>query len=382
MIKNNIKIAITLIAVLITVVISGGSVNAEDLTFDADTLVTIGSSNYVILNGSYATAPLIVDGAALTLTVTVPALKTFTFTSPSGHALANNQSIAQSCSADTNVITIVGLQTVVVTPNPSSIVCTISGAGVSTGSSSSSTTSVIDTTPPTNTSIVIAGGASSTAFTAVTLTLGAAGASQMMISNDSSFTGAAWETYATSKSWTLTSVNGTKTVYAKFRDTALNVSTAVSDTITYSAGTSVTTPVATTPVAATPTLTLPYANPQTATQTAANRTALLQYITSLLQSRAAATTPSSAAVPSSGSYKQTLIVGAQSNDVSALQEFLKSQGASIYPEGKVTGYFGALTKAAVGRFQLKYGLVSSSSDAGYGVVGPKTRAKINSLLGL
>jgi len=381
MIKNNIKIAITVAAVFVAVVALVGSVNAADLNFTADTMVTIGSSNYKILSGSLATAPIIITPT--NLTVTVPAGQTFTFTSPSGHALTNDSAIVQSCAADTNVITIVGLKTVVVTPNASSIVCIISSAGGSTGSSSSSsTTPVADTTPPTNTSIVIAGGASSTALTAVALTLGATDASQMMISNDASFTGATWETYTASKSWTLTSGNGVKTVYAKFKDAASNVSVAVSDTITYSTEISATVPVTTTPTATTPILNLPYANPQTATETTANRTALLQYITSLLQGTVATTPSSSAAVPSSGSYKQTLIVGAQSNDVSALQEFLKSQGASIYPEGKVTGYFGALTKAAVGRFQLKYGLVSSSSDAGYGIVGPKTRAKINSLLGL
>jgi peptidoglycan hydrolase-like protein with peptidoglycan-binding domain len=49
--------------------------------------------------------------------------------------------------------------------------------------------------------------------------------------------------------------------------------------------------------------------------------------------------------------------------------------------GRETTYFGAMTKAAVGKFQIKYGLVSSASDAGYGLVGLKTREKINSMLG-
>ncbi len=50
--------------------------------------------------------------------------------------------------------------------------------------------------------------------------------------------------------------------------------------------------------------------------------------------------------------------------------------------GRETAYFGAMTRVAVDRFQLKYGLVPNSSDAAYGIVGPKTRAQINSLLGL
>jgi hypothetical protein len=68
----------------------------------------------------------------------------------------------------------------------------------------------------------------------------------MTISNDSAFTGAAWETYTTSKTWTLTSGSGTKTVYAKFRDAAGNASAAVSDTITSTAATTTEQPATTT----------------------------------------------------------------------------------------------------------------------------------------
>lgn len=70
--------------------------------------------------------------------------------------------------------------------------------------------------------------------------------------------------------------------------------------------------------------------------------------------------------------------GSRGAEVTALQEFLKSDPV-IYPEGIVSGYFGALTEQAVKRFQTKYGIVSSGSPAttGYGLVGPKTRAKLN-----
>ena len=44
----------------------------------------------------------------------------------------------------------------------------------------------------------------------------------MMISNDVSFNGATAENYATTKSWLLTSGNGLKTVYVKFKDNAGN----------------------------------------------------------------------------------------------------------------------------------------------------------------
>lgn len=55
----------------------------------------------------------------------------------------------------------------------------------------------------------------------VTLTLSApAGTTQMQISNDGGFVGAAWEAYTTNKAWTITSVGETpmpRTVYVRFR---------------------------------------------------------------------------------------------------------------------------------------------------------------------
>lgn len=81
-----------------------------------------------------------------------------------------------------------------------------------------------------------------------------------------------------------------------------------------------------------------------------------------------------------GGLSRAISVGAKGVEVKILQQFLSSQGIDIYPEGTVSGYFGPLTKAAVGRFQIKYGIVKDANDSGYGLVGPKTRAKINSLL--
>ena len=60
--------------------------------------------------------------------------------------------------------------------------------------------------------------------------------------------------------------------------------------------------------------------------------------------------------------------------VSCLQQFLKSQGSDIYPEGFVTGFFGNLTKTAVINFQKKYNILQT------GFVGILTREKINQLL--
>jgi len=93
-------------------------------------------------------------------------------------------------------------------------------------------TYTIDTTAPTGT-ITIDSEAAITTSTAVTLTLSCSdtnGCSQMQFSNDN-VTYSTPETYTTTKAWTLTSGDGTKTVCAKFKDTADNWSTAYSDTI-------------------------------------------------------------------------------------------------------------------------------------------------------
>lgn len=69
---------------------------------------------------------------------------------------------------------------------------------------------------------------------------------------------------------------------------------------------------------------------------------------------------------------RSLSRGMSGDDVKALQEFL-AQDKDVYPEGLATGYFGRLTESAVFRFQAKHGIDQ------VGVVGPKTRAKLNSL---
>ncbi|MDO8264820.1 MAG: peptidoglycan-binding domain-containing protein [Candidatus Parcubacteria bacterium] len=71
------------------------------------------------------------------------------------------------------------------------------------------------------------------------------------------------------------------------------------------------------------------------------------------------------------------------NSVKCLQEFLKSQGSAIYPEGFITGNFFSLTELAVIRFQEKYAseiLSPLGMTEGTGYVGIRTRNKINQLL--
>lgn len=61
--------------------------------------------------------------------------------------------------------------------------------------------------------------------------------------------------------------------------------------------------------------------------------------------------------------------GDEGEDVAGLQQFL-AQDPTIYPEGKVTGKFGKLTREAVKRYQEKNGIAPN----GTGFLGPRTRA--------
>ncbi|MBL7142214.1 MAG: peptidoglycan-binding protein [Candidatus Pacebacteria bacterium] len=75
------------------------------------------------------------------------------------------------------------------------------------------------------------------------------------------------------------------------------------------------------------------------------------------------------------SFGNNLYFGMRSNqEVSCLQEFLKSQGSSIYPEGLVTGNFFSLTFSAVQKYQAKKGIIQT------GYFGPLTRIAVNSEL--
>ncbi len=96
----------------------------------------------------------------------------------------------------------------------------------------------LDTTPPppAKCSVSIKSGNAFTNSRSVILNLSASdspssGVSQMMISNSSSFKDSSWEEYAASKSWTLSSGEGEKIVYVKFKDGAGNMSEVFSDVI-------------------------------------------------------------------------------------------------------------------------------------------------------
>jgi peptidoglycan hydrolase-like protein with peptidoglycan-binding domain len=85
----------------------------------------------------------------------------------------------------------------------------------------------------------------------------------------------------------------------------------------------------------------------------------------------------------------SLDVGSRGNEVILLQTYL-AQDDDLYPQKLLTGYFGPLTRAAVGRFQCRENIVceeavnisvtTTPTASGYGRVGPRTKARLNELM--
>ena len=67
---------------------------------------------------------------------------------------------------------------------------------------------------------------------------------------------------------------------------------------------------------------------------------------------------------------QGLREGSEGDQVTLLQTLLAAD-AALYPEGRITGYFGPLTRRALQRFQQRHGLET------VGFVGPRTREALN-----
>ncbi|MDQ3089588.1 MAG: peptidoglycan-binding protein [bacterium] len=81
------------------------------------------------------------------------------------------------------------------------------------------------------------------------------------------------------------------------------------------------------------------------------------------------------AVTVSTTFTADLTMGSTGTQVVALQTFLEQKGYLVIPVGVSKGYFGALTRAAVVRFQLANGIAPA-----VGYFGPLTRGKVNAML--
>jgi hypothetical protein len=88
---------------------------------------------------------------------------------------------------------------------------------------------------------------------------------------------------------------------------------------------------------------------------------------------------STGSVSGASSITTALTLGMKGAGVMLLQRLL-AQDTSVYAAGTVSGYFGPLTLGAVKKFQEKYG-IAKMGDAGYGTVGPRTRAKLVEVFG-
>lgn len=100
-----------------------------------------------------------------------------------------------------------------------------------------------------------------------------------------------------------------------------------------------------------------------------------------------AATPAAPSAPAvSPVFTRALAPGRTHSDVKRLQKLLNSDPTTRIAEtgvgspGSETEYFGALTTKAIQKFQVKYG-VASPGTAGYGNLGPKTRAKLQEIFG-
>ncbi len=84
------------------------------------------------------------------------------------------------------------------------------------------------------------------------------------------------------------------------------------------------------------------------------------------------TTTTAATIPSGFVFTRDLTVGSTGQDVVELQAYLVGKGFLVIPPGVSEGYFGPLTKAALGLFQAS---VNISPSVGY--FGPITRNYLN-----
>jgi hypothetical protein len=191
------------------------------------------------------------------------------------------------------------------------------------------------------------------------------------ISENQNFQFASLEPFTPTKQFQLSSGNGFKTIYVKFY-TQYGFSTPA-----YQASIVLNQPAQTNqPIISTPSL----PNPTTPPVSGGNSTANPGQSVSI----PIPTGNITANLPVGFTFQHTLQSGQTNSDIRQLQQFLTSLGSSIYPAGKITGYFGPLTRQAVIRFQEKYAqeiLVPLHLKKGTGLVGPATLKQINALLG-
>lgn len=229
------KLIIILLFALVALA-PGGLVKAAYNDFVTNSAVTVNMSGLSIdltINNSANVETMTI--AASSLSITLKAGSSITIESANRNTLSysgfSNASFGCPTSGNSVLIissTVAAGETGTVTPSTDS--CTSSGGGGG-GGGVPTPTPVVTTIVPSNPSISVNLGVAEAKSHEATLALGATNATQMMISNLQSFTGATWETYSAAKTWTLASGLGKKTVYVKFKSSTGNESSVVSDDI-------------------------------------------------------------------------------------------------------------------------------------------------------
>ncbi len=120
-----------------------------------------------------------------------------------------------------------------------------------------------------------------------------------------------------------------------------------------------------------PALSFAQTNTSAAAQVKANIDSLLSKVAAL-QAQIQLVNQQKADINQQIRLTRSLYRGLSGDDVKVLQQML-AQDSQVYPEGFITGHFGALTEKAVKKFQKKYGIEQA------GIVGPKTSKQLNKL---
>ncbi|MCG2694293.1 hypothetical protein L6259_03460, partial [Candidatus Parcubacteria bacterium] len=228
-----IKRLITIFVIALVALLPNLGVNAANYNdFQTDDDLIVGSDvNLIIKSGSTAESVTFDTGD---LSITVGDGSYIRIESPDRRTLTPSDDFSSAifhCPASGNsYLIITGSASETGTVSPSTTVCgRLAGdTGGGGGGGGAPAPSVIT---PTNASISIAAGASENLGQEAQLTLNATNATQMLVSNNADFSGASWESYSASKTWTLSSGLGKKTVYVKYRSSTGHDSSVVSDEI-------------------------------------------------------------------------------------------------------------------------------------------------------
>ncbi len=201
--------------------------------------------------------------------------------------------------------------------------------------------------PPTNTTVSFSG--TPAADGSVKLSLGATNALQMVVSNYADFHDATWETYVTTRAWKLLPGAGTKAVHVMFE----SPDGVRSNDITAMVDVAVNTPIVTLPL---PPVVLPPVLP-------VPPVVLLPapVFEPVAPPAAVQPLPVSPAPLVVIEFTRVLKEGAHGADVAQLQTLLIERGALKLPKGIAKGYYGAMTRNAIKKFQKSMKLKQTGS---------------------